>query len=33
LMKLDAAGEVRQIRVIRVGADAKAFLGEGQQKK
>ncbi|MBC3832485.1 M20/M25/M40 family metallo-hydrolase [Undibacterium amnicola] len=33
LMKLDAAGELRQIRVIRVGTDAKAFLGEGQQKK
>lgn len=33
LMKLDAAGELRQVRVIRVGAEAKAFLGEGQQKK
>jgi hypothetical protein len=33
LSKLEAAGELRQIRVIRVGAEAKAFVGEGQQKK
>jgi cyclophilin family peptidyl-prolyl cis-trans isomerase len=33
LMKIDTTGEIRQVRVIRVGAEAKAFLGEGQQKK
>jgi len=33
LSKLENAGEVKQIRVIRAGADAKAFLGEGLQKK
>ncbi|MFZ6799183.1 M28 family peptidase [Undibacterium sp. Di24W] len=33
LSKLETAGELKQIRVIRVGAEAKAFVGEGQQKK
>ncbi len=33
LNKIDSNTEFRQIRVIRVGAEAKAFLGEGQQKK
>ncbi|MBR7800575.1 M28 family metallopeptidase [Undibacterium fentianense] len=32
LEKLGSGGEVRQIRVIRVGAEAKAFVGEGQKK-
>ncbi|WMW80646.1 M20/M25/M40 family metallo-hydrolase [Undibacterium cyanobacteriorum] len=30
--KLGAAEDIRQVRVIRVGAEAKAFVGEGQKK-
>jgi carboxypeptidase Q len=32
LDKLDAGSEIRQMRVIRVGTEAKAFVGEGQKK-